>query len=123
VINKILVGTYQLGLRNIKVFADPNTASGSVIMMPENKGVAEVNVGIAKSWAETVSTFLHEAFELSFIDLNGRYSQSPGFCQEASDFIFLVTHNQFSDAGERVSELLVKALPALEKIYKKNQKK
>ena len=120
---QILVGHYQLGFRNFALYADPNNASGTVKLAPDDKSKSsEVFIGVDGSWPEAVSTLLHELFEVAFIDVNGRFKRCPTYCEEPSDFNFFLTHNEFSEAAERVGYVLIDALKDLSKVYKNHQK-
>ena len=121
--NKVLVGLYQIGFRMVRLFADFNTANGSVLVCPEDHGLPEVIVGCDAPWDEVIGTMLHEVYELSFIDLNTRYKNRPSWSEESSDFMFFMTHNQLSETCERVGSFVEHALPDLSKIYSKRNKK
>jgi hypothetical protein len=120
---QIPVGKYRLGLRWVHLFADPSTASGSVELLPDDKGQTKVIVGIAGDWEEAVSTFLHEAYEAVFVDLNVRYKNSPSFCSESSDYVFHMTHNEMSEAHDRIGGYVKDALPSFMTAYRAWHKK
>lgn len=113
------VGTYPLGLGFVKLFAVPESANGSVEYLPDNKGITEVRVGVGMPWGEAAAVLLHEAYEKTLIDLNTRYKPKPSFSGESSDYVFFMTHNQLSEAHERVGDFLIKAMPDFEKTWKK----
>lgn len=119
----VLVGTYHLGFRMVRLICDFTTANGAVFVAPDDHGLPKVMVGGDAPWDEVIGTLLHEAYELTFIDLQTRYKQRPSWSEEASDFIFLMTHNQLSEACERVGSFLDHALPDLRKLYFKRTQK
>lgn len=119
---KIFVGTYQLGLRYVKLFADTSNG-GSVHIFPKKKGVPEIRIGITESWEDALATLLHEAYELALIDLRTRYQHDPGGSEESSDFIFHMTHNELGKAHEVVARFIVDAEHDLGMIYNKEKKK
>jgi hypothetical protein len=120
--SKIEVGVFPLGYDHVKLFAVPESMSGSVDFLPENKGITEIFVGIGCPWTEAVSILLHEAYEKVLIDLNTRYKLRPSFSGESSDYSFFMSHNQLSEAHERVGEFLTKCLPDFSKTWKKSKK-
>lgn len=117
---KKLVGTYTLGLRNIRLFVEPEHANGSVEFVPSDGGSGTVIVGIDGPWGESVSVLLHELYEGTLVDLNTRYKLRPSYSEESSDYMFFLSHNQLGEAHERVGYLLAEMLPAFFKAYKKH---
>jgi hypothetical protein len=117
--SRIEVGVYALGYYHVRLFAVPESASGSVDLLPDNNGLTEVYVGIGCPWAEAVSVLLHEAYEKTLIDLNTRYKPKPSYSGESSDYVFFMSHNQLSEAHDRVGEFITKCLPDFEKVWKK----
>lgn len=116
----IEVGVYPFGFGYVKVFADLTSGNGSVDLLPDNKGITEIYVGAGPgvNWSESVSTLLHEAYELTLIELNTRYKIKPSYSGESSDYMFFVSHNQLGEAHERVGEFLIKVMPEFEKVHK-----
>ena len=117
---KYVVGFYKLGFRNVKLSIDTGTANGEVDLIPEDNGITTITVGIDSSWSESFSVLLHEVYEGVLVDLQTRYKQKPSYSQESSDFMFIATHNQLSEAAERAGVFLSEALPAFMKAYKKH---
>lgn len=116
----IEVGTFQLGLHNIRLFADPDSTGGHVNLRPEDHGLPRIVVGVDdQNWSDIQATLLHEAYEAVMIDLGTRYSQRPSFSDESSNYIFLLTHNQLDEAHTRVSWFFTKAVPPFKKVYHK----
>lgn len=116
---KHLVGVYKLGFRPIRLFVEPQSGNGSVTLVPDDDGSTVVTIGIDCSWCEAVSILLHEAYEAVLIDLNTRYQPAPAYSGESSDFMFITTHNQLSEAHERVGNFLIEAFPEFGKAYRK----
>lgn len=113
------VGNYRLGLRPIRLFMDPDSANGSVDLMPSDGGSTIVNVGVRCSWGETVTVLLHELYECVLIDLNTRYKMKPSYSEESSDFMFFMSHNQLGETHERVGYLIAHMIADFRKAYKK----
>lgn len=121
--SNIHVGTYQLGFRMVRLYADFSTANGCVMVCPDDHGLPQISVGCDAPWDEVIGTFLHEAYELTLIDLQTRYKQRPSWSEESSDFMFFLSHNQLSEACERIGGFTEHALPDLSKVYSKRFKK
>ena len=115
--DNIEVGTYRLGMRYVRVIAVPKSEDGQVVVFPGNESIPEIFIGIDQDWSSVVGTLLHEAYELSLIDLNCRYKKKPSMSVESSDFTFIATHNEMGEAHERVGEFLAGCFPALGKTY------
>lgn len=116
----IEVGKFQLGLHNIKLYLDPNKAGGRVNLRPNDQGTAHIVVGIDdENYSDVQTTLLHEAYEAAMIDIGVRYSPSPSFSDESSNFVFLLTHNQLDEAHTRVSWFFTRALPHFRRAYNK----
>src|SRR5260370_42625329 len=117
---EILIGNFQLGLHNIRLYAEQDGTGGHVDLRPEDKGPAKIVVGADDSnWSDVQSTLLHEVYELVLIDQSTRYTQRPAFSDESSNYIFLLTHNQLDEAHTRVSWFLTRALGSFKKAYHK----
>lgn len=114
-----LVGTYELGVRPIRLFVAPEHGNGSVKLTPDDGGSTKVIVGLYCPWKESISILLHELYEATLIDLNTRYECQPSYARGASDFVFFMTHNQLGEAHDRVGDTLIEILPKFEKAYKK----
>jgi hypothetical protein len=112
---KKLVGVYQLGFRNVELFADTEEDGGHVSLNPGK--ITEIVVGIHMPWADCIGTLLHEVYECVLVDMSTRYKQMPSYSFDSSDFIFLLTHNQLSEAHERVANFLVDAEKDFAKMY------
>src|SRR5271170_7860861 len=114
----IPIGTYQLGARLVRVYGVADSESGEVLVIPEDKGIPQINVGLDGPWDECLAVLMHEIFELTYIDLNCRFKQKPGFTNSAADYHFFMTHEQFGAACDRIGYMLDKALFDLHKVYK-----
>jgi hypothetical protein len=112
---KKLVGVYQLGFRNVELYADTKEDGGHVSLSPGK--ITEVVIGIDQHWPDVFGTLLHEAYECVLVDMSTRYKQQPSYSLDASDFIFLITHNQLSEAHDRVANFLVDCEKDFSKMY------
>lgn len=113
------IGTFQLGTRNVDLIVNTQDSSGCLWFRPNNKSNAAIQVGINGTVSEVCDTLLHEAMEFALAELRCRYSCQPGFNRGNDDYIFHVTHPQFSDACAMASSFQQQALLPLLKARKK----
>ena len=116
---RIRVGTYLLGSMRFTVWA--NNKHGGSFRIPDD-GPAEMIIGVPGSWPDAVYTLLHEALEASMMELRLRYSAVPCFADDSGGFLFVATHELFSEAVARVAYFLVPVLPELAKAHKRLKK-
>lgn len=119
---KKLVGKYQLGFRNVLLYVVSDSADGSVDLLPKDKGPSVIYVGIDGPFYDCVGTLLHEAYELVLIDLNTRHKKQPSYSLESSDFIFIASHNELSEAHERVGTFIASVYGEFGDAYNKNSR-
>ena len=99
-----VIGTYQLGWRNIEVFADPTERGGAFYFAPEPGKLSRIRVGmdyaeIRDAW----SVLQHEALEMLMADHGARYLKSGSFCAGASDaYSFYFDHNQLTEIAAKL---------------------
>ena len=116
-----LLGLYQLGLRPVRLYVDAESGNGSVEIIPTDKGPTKVIVGLDHhSFSRAVSVLLHESYEIMLIDQGTRYEPHPAASYEASNFIFVATHNQLDEAHSRVSQFLVAVYTDFKRAYDKS---
>lgn len=110
----IYLGTHPLGARFVRVYAIPDSPNGTVLVKPPDKGTPIVRIGIeSEDFGEVLSIALHEVYELTLIDLNTRYEHDPTWSNSAAHFLFVMTHEQFSEATDRVGDFFQRILPKL----------
>jgi hypothetical protein len=122
-VKELLVGNFKLGLHNVRLYANPDGIGGHVDILPQDQGPSKIVIGINDpNWADVQGTLLHEIYEAVFIDLNVRFGKRPSFSEEASNFLFVMTHNEFDEAHSRVSWFLKSAFEPFKKMYLKIQR-
>jgi hypothetical protein len=119
----ISLGTFQLGLRLVKLYAVEDECNGSVKILPKDGEIPKIFVGMDCPWDVSLAVLLHEAYELTLIDLNTRYNNAPSFANSSSDYLFFMTHNQLGEAHERVGTFLEEAYSVFKAAYDKFQTK
>lgn len=63
---------------------------------------------------------MHEALEVALIDNNCRYVPNMNYAQSDDQFLFVMTHPQFSQAVAQAAEFVTQVLPDLGKFYARN---
>jgi hypothetical protein len=114
-----VVGTFDLGLRVVRLVATADGNSGSFDM---RKAMPEIRVGIGQSWPHVVSVLLHEAVEFVAVELGCRYKPEPDYANGQDGLVFMMDHTQFSEAIARAGWFAAKALPELATIYRNRKK-
>jgi hypothetical protein len=118
-----LIGTYKLGTNWIRLYVDPDSSNGEVVVHPKDKGARKIIVGIGDNLEDAISVFLHEAFEISYIDLSTRFRHQPSWTGSSSDFVFHMTHDQFAEACERVGDFMQQSFSDFSAAFRKNEER
>lgn len=116
---QIVVGIYSLGYEAIELVIREGNG-GEFYNRPGKGQVPRIKIGAdVDAWKDVVSVFLHECFEFIFNRLQCRYEKSYDMGADASGYLYVATHPQFSDVCARVGEGVATALPDLSKAWKK----
>lgn len=114
------IGRYHLGIRDVDVYGRKGTG-GEFFSASESNGIAEIHIGLSdKPWPGIVNALLHEAMELTLSDMRCRWRPTPDYSNDHSNYFFVATHEQFSEALGRVAYFLSESLPELAKVYKRS---
>ncbi len=118
-----VVGVYEIGYEKIEVvLRDGN--GGEFHMLSENSNITRIKIGADyENWRDVLAVFLHETMEFSLDRLKCRYYPSNDLSNSTDRYVFITTHNQFSDACAKVAECAADCVPDLKKIWKKWKKK
>lgn len=122
--NKILVGCFDIGWEQVKLFAITNDTGGDFRLLPSETGPCEINVGIQYDyWREAVSVLFHEVFEFILERKGLRYERTGKLNCDHGDYQFLFTHPEFSDVCSRAALFVTCALPKLADVYDRERTK
>lgn len=92
--------TEVLGTRNVEVYVTDDYG-GKLAGAPGTKAAC-ILVGLAnKSWPHTLSILMHEAMEFANIELCTRFTVTPDYAMSSDGFVFVQSHQQFSEAVAR----------------------
>lgn len=116
-----LLGTFRIGDTYVRVFTNKKAWGGQVILLPDDKGLPIINIGLASSnWADAIAVLLHEVFEL--LMHQHRLALEPtanGWSRASSRYVFHMTHEEFNEVTERASSPLSEILSKLSVVFQK----
>ena len=117
--NAITIGTYGLGYRpvDLKVRASTKDDATSNFVLDSRKN-STIELCLRKSWGSTVSTLLHEAWELSALDMGVTYLPEcfPGICPSQGR-VFMFDHQKHAEIAARVGEFVAESMKEVEKYW------
>lgn len=107
------IGRYRLGPMWINVIVDHEQDGGWFDTDSE-----ELGVGLkASDWGVCVSILIHEAMEIAFMQVRGRFCPAPDYATAADGYLFVTNHPDFSEICARVGCFLTWAMPDLAKVW------
>lgn len=117
-----VLGTWDLGIHSVKLIVSPTGYDGHFKLFPKEK-IPEISIGLMqRHWPHTLEVLLHEALELSFVQIGRRYNPAPDYGNSSASFIFVANHEEFTEAVSRAGQFVAQTSPALEKAWKSNAK-
>lgn len=121
--DKVKLGRWALGIREVDLYWRKGTG-GSFNRAASETGIGEIAVGIDEPrWEDEVSALLHETAEFAMYDMRRRFNPDPDYSRDHGNYLFVLTHEQFSEAMARVAWFAASALPRLAAVYNKEHKK
>lgn len=120
----IKVGLFGLGMRKVLLTLRPGEGRGAWFSTFNDDGIAEIAVGVDKDsdWPGLCGALLHEATELAYTEMGLRYGNAPDFSNDTGNYLFSMTHTQFSEATARVGVFMSFALVEFSTAVTKYQK-
>jgi hypothetical protein len=127
--NFVFVGTYDLGDEVVGLLAEiggtggcfhvAHTAADGKPKHSKCLQIPYIVVGINyRRWCEVLEVLLHEVFELLYTRLGVRFRPSDGWSRSHADYLFNMTHEQFTEAIARSGGFLSMTQPDLCRIFK-----
>ena len=118
-----IVGIYEMGYMAIELVAREGTG-GEYYTIPEHGHIPRIKLGMDHTqWRDVVDVLLHETLEFAIDTKNGRLRPTYDTTLGHDNFVFLLTHPQFSDMCAKVAEFITTALPDLAAVWKKWKKR
>ncbi len=119
---QVIVGSYEMGWGCVQIVLREGTG-GEFFVIPEKGKISRIKIGADyDGWWEVVNVLLHEAYELEIDNRKLRFRATQNRANDHADYLFVLTHNQFTDATAYVSEMVAACLPDLAMAWKKWRK-
>ena len=120
--DQVIVGNYDLGPESVQLVL--RGGSGADFYMNPGDGCsARIKIGMdghnQHEWGGIVGMLLHEALELSMTRMGLRYTPVPDYSFDNGQYLFAMTHTQFSEASARAAMFMASALPDFASARKK----
>jgi hypothetical protein len=116
---QVIVGVYYFGHDQAQLVLREGTG-GECYVTPEKGSIARIKVGAdEKQWSGMVAVLLHEVTELASAKMGLRWHPSDNIGNDNGEFLFAMTHPQFSELSARAADYLAESLPDLSAAWKK----
>lgn len=118
------LGFVNVGYDPVELQVDPGMSGGSVFIPMGNGTPPTMTIGLDNDeWEATLSVLIHEALEFALEKKNLRYEPSQDLGKDHAQYLFVMDHQQFSDACARVAVFLVQAQMRVYDAWKKRGRK
>lgn len=118
-----VIGTYYIGRDEVELVLREGHG-GEFYISPEKGKIPRIKVGAEyKEWRSIVDIVLHESLEYVMDKMYLRYEATHLSTRDMAGYSFIFNHCQLSEICARVSDFMTEALPALEKEWKKWERK
>ncbi len=118
-----ILGVYEFGYEQVQIVLREGTGA-EFYFMPEKGSVPRIKIGCDyKEWRCIITILQHEALEFALTRLMCRYECAEDMSKDHSAYLFVMTHQQMSDACAKVADLMSNCLPDLAEAWKKWNKK
>ena len=105
-------------MTRIRAEFDPTLDGASFDLRPDDNGLPLIVIGNAQSWERLVGYVMHESMELAANLIQCRFEPSNDLGREASGYLFVMNHVQFSHVVAASASLLVTLTPKLKPVWK-----
>lgn len=100
---RIKIAECFVGETYTKVYAVVGKGNAGNFVSPgKGKNCAVMNIGIDRTWSNTLATMLHEIEEMLFATMQLSFELVHAWSYKESDRLFVFTHSQFDEVMERV---------------------
>lgn len=119
--NQRIIGSYELGHQSVQLVIRDGSG-GEFYTVPEIGSTPRIKVGGDVTWFRAVETLHHEAMELAMTMVGVRYAPAPDNGCDAGNYLFCMSHAQFSEASARTGQYMAACLPDLSRAWTKWRK-
>lgn len=118
-----LVGTYQLGPENVRLFVTDAKSGASFDCRPADKGCARLDIGIMNpSWSYCVGSLLHEAMEHTMHREGCGHKRTRDWTDATDTFLFVMNHLTFDRCVAVVAMFMIDCMADFGVAWKKSNK-
>jgi hypothetical protein len=118
-----IVGHYYIGHECVQLVATEG-GEGSLYFTPEYGKVPRIKVGVDyDDYQDALEVLLHEVYEFALTREGTRHLGTDTFTEDHTQYLFVMTHCQFSNITSKCSVFLTEALPEFKKAWAKWHKK
>lgn len=100
---------YEAALRRVLVRLHVRGGSGGCVVGGSG-GFVRMEVGLEGEWAAVVGRLVHESMELAASELKLRFEPSDFYARSTVDYLFVMSHQEFSDACDWAGDFISKVL-------------
>lgn len=117
-----IVGSYYIGSTSAQVVLREGNGA-ELYLQPEKGAVPRMKLGADVKWWELLDALMHESLEMQFCLLQCRFLESGKVCRDLGSFLFVFTHDQFTEACGRSAAFIDDALADVKKAWQAWHKK
>jgi len=119
-----LIGTYELGVENVRLYLADGCGGATCRVVPNDNGCAMIILTSAQGdWGENVCCLMHEAIEMLMHRRGTGYYQTHTGRENTGAYLFVMSHAEFDQITEFASRLIVDCMGDLLKAWKMEQQK
>jgi hypothetical protein len=101
------IGSYWLGMGYVDLYVY-NGKGGHFNTGPESGALPRITIGIDDSLPYILEAILHEAMELTMLQMDTRFYPDSAIVQNCGHYVFHLDHNAFQECCARVSRFMEK---------------
>lgn len=117
-----IIGYYNIGDETVQLVLREGTG-GEFYFQPGDIKCARIKIGASHTqWHQIVSVLMHESLELVLARMALRYYPEEDWGRDMGSFLFVMRHEQFSDACARSALLISECSDDLKRAWKHWQK-
>lgn len=117
-----IVGTYRIGDERVQLVLREGTGA-NFYERPDDIQCPRMTIGAdQKNIGWLIDSVQHEAQERSMAVIRARWNRTDSYYVDSTSYLFIITHEEFTDVCHRASMFLAECLPDLKKAWKQWKK-
>lgn len=101
-----LLGTFSLGLENVRIFADHSTGDSECRLYPADNGCATMTIGCCAPWHRVLGNLMHEAMEFRLHRQRSAWEKCGTLCEESGRYLFIMSHVDLDEVAKDIGYVL-----------------